>query len=184
MGTPLVRGLVVGIVGAFAAGGIVIGLARTFVQDLGGGDPGYGLMFGAVFTGLGLGMWRGPRLLQGLSRRRLFGMASPLAGLLLFLLAMLNSLEIATALTVALGFFAGVAWVTGNTMLGLEVPDELRGRTFAFVGSLIRLALALVLALGAARRRLRSARTWCRSRTPTTPSPTTAPHGPSWWPAS
>ena len=32
------------------------------------------------------------------------------------------------------GFFAGVAWVTGNTMLGLEVPDEVRGRTFAFVG--------------------------------------------------
>ena len=36
-------------------------------------------------------------------------------------------------------------------MLGLEVPDELRGRTFAFVGSLIRLALALVLAAGPAR---------------------------------
>ena len=38
------------------------------------------------------------------------------------------------------------AWVTGNTLLGLEVPDEVRGRTFAFVASLIRLALALVLA--------------------------------------
>ena len=32
-------------------------------------------------------------------------------------------------------------------MLGLEVPDEVRGRTFAFVGSMIRLALALVLAV-------------------------------------
>lgn len=38
--TPLVRGLVVGIIGAFAAGGVVIALARTFVADLGGGDPG------------------------------------------------------------------------------------------------------------------------------------------------
>ena len=148
MGTPVIRGLVVGIVGAFAAGGIVIGLARTYVQDLGGGDPGYGLMFATVFLGLGLGMWRGPRLLQGLSRRRLFGVSLTLAGLLLVPLAMLNSLETATGLTIMIGFFAGVAWVTGNTMLGLEVPDELRGRTFAFVGSLIRLALALVLALG------------------------------------
>ena len=33
-----------------------------------------------------------------------------------------------------------------TTLLGLEVPDEVRGRTFAFVGSMIRLALALVLA--------------------------------------
>ncbi len=148
MGTPVIRGLVIGIVGAFAAGGIVIALARTYVQDLGGGDPGYGLMFATVFTGLGIGMWRGPRLLQGLSRRRLFGLSLTLAGLLLIPLAVLNSLETATALTIAIGFFAGVAWVTGNTMLGLEVPDELRGRTFAFVGSMIRLALSVVLALG------------------------------------
>ncbi|MEP6815939.1 MAG: dTMP kinase [Marmoricola sp.] len=148
MGTPLIRGLVIGIVGAFGAGGIIIGLARTFVEDLGGGDPGYGLMFATVFTGLGVGMWRGPRLLQGLSRRRLFGLSLTMAGVLLIPLSMLNSLEVATALTVVIGFFAGVAWVTGNTMLGLEVPDELRGRTFAFVGSLIRLALSVVLAVG------------------------------------
>ena len=42
--TPLVRGLVIGIIGAFAAGGVVIGLARTYVADLGGGEPGYGLL--------------------------------------------------------------------------------------------------------------------------------------------
>ena len=82
------RGLVIGIVGAFAAGGVVIGLARTFVADLGGGDPGYGVLFGTVFLGLGLGMWRGPRLLQGLSRRRLFGLSLTAPGLLLFPLAL------------------------------------------------------------------------------------------------
>ena len=36
--------------------------------------------------------------------------------------------------------------VTGFTMLGLEVADEVRGRTFAFVQSLIRISLVLVLA--------------------------------------
>jgi dTMP kinase len=145
--TPVVRGLVIGIVGAFAAGGVVIGLARTFVSDLGGGDSGYGLLFGTVFAGLGVGMWRGPRLLQGLSRRRLFGIALTLTGLLLFPLALVQQLPVVVALTAVLGFFAGVAWITGNTMLGLEVPDEVRGRTFAFVGSMIRLSLALVLAV-------------------------------------
>ncbi|HET7388388.1 MAG TPA: dTMP kinase [Nocardioidaceae bacterium] len=146
MGTPVIRGLVIGIIGAFSAGGVVIGLARTFVGDLGGGDPGYGVLFGTVFLGLGLGMWRGPRLMSGLSRRRLFGIALTLTGLFLFPLALVQQLEITTVLTLVLGFFAGVAWITGNTLLGLEVPDELRGRTFAFVASAIRLALALVLA--------------------------------------
>ncbi len=145
--TPVVRGLVIGIVGAFGAGGVVIGLARTYVSDLGGGDAGYGLLFGTVFTGLGLGMWLGPRLLQGLSRRRLFGISLTLTGLLLFPLALVQQLPVVVVLTLVLGFFAGVGWITGNTMLGLEVPDEIRGRTFAFVGSMIRLTLALVLAL-------------------------------------
>jgi dTMP kinase len=145
--TPLVRGLVVGMVGAFAAGGVVVGLARTFVADLGGGDTGYGVLFGAVFTGMGLGLWRGPRLLRRVSRRRVFGLTLTCCGVVLFPLALVPHLEIVTALAVLVGFTAGSAWVTGQTLLGLEVPDQLRGRTFAFVGSLVRLALALVLAV-------------------------------------
>jgi dTMP kinase len=145
--TPVVRGLVIGITGAFAAGGVVVGLARTFVSDLGGGDSGYGLLFGTVFAGLGLGMWKGPRLLQGLSRRRLFGISLTLTGLLLFPLALVQQLPVVIGLTALIGFFAGVGWITGNTMLGLEVPDAMRGRTFAFVASMIRLSLALVLAV-------------------------------------
>ena len=138
----------IGIVGAFAAGGVVIGLARTFVSDLGGGDSGYGVLFGAVFAGLGLGMWRGPRLLQGLSRRRLFGIALTLTGVLLFPLALVQQLPVVVgARPPCSASSPGVGWITGNTMLGLEVPDEVRGRTFAFVGSMIRLALALVLAV-------------------------------------
>jgi hypothetical protein len=104
------------------------------------------VLFGTVFLGLGLGMWRGPRLLHGLSRRRLFGVSLTMAGVLLFPLALVQQLVITTLLTLVLGFFSGVAWVTGNTLLGLEVPNDLRGRTFAFVNSLIRLSLALVLA--------------------------------------
>jgi dTMP kinase len=46
-----------------------------------------------------------------------------------------------------LGAFSGIAWVTGFTMLGMEVHDEIRGRTFAFVQSLIRITLVAVLAI-------------------------------------
>ncbi|MGH8970968.1 MAG: dTMP kinase, partial [Actinomycetes bacterium] len=145
--TRLVRGLVVGMLGAFAAGGAVIGLARTYVADLGGGDPGYGLLFGTVFCGLATGMLLGPRLVPEFSRRRLFGVSITAAGLSLALLALLPNIVIAVVITFVVGAFAGVAWVTGYTLLGLEVADELRGRTFAFVQTMVRVTLVLVLAV-------------------------------------
>jgi len=145
--TPLVRGLVVGMLGAFAAGGAVIGLARTFVTDLGAGDPGYGLLFGTVFLGLAAGMFAGPRLLPDFSRRRLFGLAIFGAGVSLALLALVPHMVFAVLVTLVIGAFAGVAWVTGYTLLGLEVADELRGRTFAFVQTTVRVVLVLVLAV-------------------------------------
>jgi dTMP kinase len=146
-GNRLVRGLVLGMLGAFAAGGAVIGLARTFVTDLKGGDPGYGLLFGTVFLGLAGGMFLGPRLLPDLSRRRMFGLALAGSGLALALLALIPNLVIAVFVTFVIGAFAGVAWVTGYTLLGLEVADELRGRTFAFVQTMVRVVLVLVLAV-------------------------------------
>ncbi len=145
--TPVVRGLVVGISGAFAAGAVVVGLGRTFVADLGGGDPGYGVLFGAVFGGLALGMAFAPRWFSGLSRRRLFAAGLIVAGLTLFALSLMQHLEVAVMLAVLLGFCAGGSWVSGYTLLGLEVPDEVRGRTFAFVQSAVRTVLAATLAV-------------------------------------
>lgn len=145
--TPHIRALVLGMLGAFAAGGAVVGLARTYVGDLGGGEAAYGVLFGAVFLGLAAGMGLGPRLLRGFSRRRLFGVALTAAGIGLSVLALVANLPIAVFTTIILGFFSGLAWVSGFTMLGLEVADELRGRTFAFVQSLIRVTLVAVLAI-------------------------------------
>jgi len=147
IGTPVVRGLVFGISGAFAAGAVVVGLGRTYVADLGGGDPGYGVLFGSVFGGLALGMAFGPRWFAGLSRRRLFAAGLVGAGLVLLSLALQQHLEIAVMLAVLLGFCAGASWVSGYTLLGLEVPDEVRGRTFAFVQSAVRTVLAGTLAI-------------------------------------
>jgi dTMP kinase len=145
--TPIIRGLIVGMVGAFVAGGTIIGLGRTFVSDLGGGNAAYGLLFGAVFFGMALGMWLGPKTLKGFSRRRLFGLALIFAGGSLALLALIPNLVLALVMIVILGASAGVAWVSGFTMLGLEVKDEVRGRTFAFVQSVVRVTLISVLAI-------------------------------------
>ena len=148
--TPLVRGLVIGMLGAFAAAGFVIGLAQTFVKDLGAGQPGYGALFAAVFLGLAVGMWGGPRLLSGFSRYRLFGLALIAAGGFLALLALIPNIVMAFLFTVGLGACGGIAWVTGYTLLGLTVDDSVRGRTFAFIASAARIVLITVLALGPA----------------------------------
>jgi dTMP kinase len=148
--TKLIRGLVVGMIGAFSAAGAVIGLARTFVGDLGGGDAAYGVLFGAVFTGLAIGIAFGPKIFAQFSRRRLFGASLTTAGFFLVLLALIPNLVLAVFTVIFLGSFSGVTWVTGFTMLGMEVQDEVRGRTFAFVQSLIRITLVAVLAIAPA----------------------------------
>ena len=145
--SKIIRGLIVGMVGAFIAAGAVIGLARTFVGDLGGGDAAYGVLFGAVFTGLAGGIAFGPKFFAQFSRRRLFGASLTVAGIFLVLLAAIPNLVLAVFIVIVLGAFSGICWVTGFTMLGMEVADEVRGRTFAFVQSLIRITLVAVLAI-------------------------------------
>jgi dTMP kinase len=145
--SKLIRGLIVGMVGAFVAAGAVIGLARTFVGDLGGGEAAYGVLFGAVFTGLALGIALGPKVFAQFSRRRLFGASLTISGAFLVVLAAIPNLVLAVFIVVILGAFSGITWVTGFTMLGMEVQDDVRGRTFAFVQSLIRVVLVGVLAV-------------------------------------
>jgi dTMP kinase len=145
--SKIIRGLIIGMVGAFSAAGAVIGLARTFVGDLGGGDAAYGVLFGAVFTGLAIGIAFGPKIFAQFSRRRLFGASLSTAGIFLVLLAAISNFTLSVFIVIILGAFSGITWVTGFTMLGMEVHDDVRGRTFAFVQSLIRITLVAVLAI-------------------------------------
>jgi dTMP kinase len=145
--SKIIRGLIIGMVGAFSAAGAVIGLARTFVGDLGGGDAAYGVLFGSVFTGLAIGIALGPKIFAQFSRRRLFGASLTTSGVFLVLLALISNLVLSVVIVAILGAFSGIAWVTGFTMLGMEVHDDVRGRTFAFVQSLIRITLVAVLAI-------------------------------------
>ena len=146
--SPVIRGLVLGMVGAFAAGGIVMGLAKDYVALLGGGANAFGVLFAFVFIGLAVGMYVGPRLLRDLSRRRLFGLAIVGAGLSLSIVSLLPNVVLVDVAALLLGSFAGTAWVTGYTLIGSEVADEIRGRTWALIQSLVRITLALSLALG------------------------------------
>lgn len=145
-GTPMVRGLVVGILGAFAAAGVVIGTGKTYSSSLGGGDASYGLLFAAIFIGLGLGMTIGPRLARDMSRRRLFGLSITSGGICLALVSVMPHLYLGLAAVIGVGFSGGLAYLTGVVILGAEVDDEVRGRVFAFITSMVRVVLILMLA--------------------------------------
>src|SRR5262249_61774915 len=83
----------------------------------------------------------------GFSRRRLFGLSIMCAAVPLAVIAVIPSLVLTVLLTVVIGACAGVAYVTGYTVVGLEVGDETRGRTFAFLQSAIRVILFAVIAI-------------------------------------
>jgi dTMP kinase len=146
--SQVVRGIVTGMIGAFAAAGVVVGLGQVYITDtLGGGKAGWGVVFAAIFVGLAAGMFLGLRILRGFSRRRLFGLSIAFATIPLALIALIPNLAVVTFLVLVLGACAGVAYVTGYTIVGSEVGDDTRGRTFAFLYSAIRVILFAVIAV-------------------------------------
>jgi dTMP kinase len=87
----------------------------------------------------------GPRLMRGLSRRRLVGLCISAAGVALSFNAIMPNLLLAMVFTFLMGAFAGVVWVVSITLVGLEVSDDKRARTFSYIYNMMRLMLLLVV---------------------------------------
>ncbi len=131
----------------------MIGSATLYAASLGGGNAAYGLLFASVFVGLAIGMGAAPRMARRIPHNRLFGAAIVAAGLALVLVAVAPHLFVAIAAVMLVGGFAGIAFLTGLTIIGAQVADDIRGRVVAFVQSIVRLTLLGALAAGAADRR-------------------------------
>lgn len=139
--TPLIRGLMYGLIGAFAAGGAVIGTSQRYATSLLGGDSAFSMLFVALFVGLGIGMGTAPRLARRISHNRLFGAAIVSAGLALTLVALSPHLAISLITVALVGCCAGVAFLTGMTIIGSQVEDTIRGRINALYQSLMKVVL-------------------------------------------
>ena len=146
--TPVVRGLVIGMTGAFCAAGVVIGLAPSYIQyTLGGGSAGFSLVFAVILIGLAIGMGFGSRPFGDFSRRRLFGVTLTASAIPLAMIALVPNLAIVTVFVFLMGVISGTAYPTGFTIVGLEVDDDTRGRVFAFFQSTIQAILLAVIAV-------------------------------------
>ncbi|MGQ0837188.1 bifunctional MFS transporter/dTMP kinase [Actinokineospora sp.] len=144
--TPLVRGLLIGMIGAFAAAGALVGSAQLYANSLRGGESAFGLLFVALFIGLATGMAGSPKLARRLPHNRLFGIAIVAAGLVQLLVALSPHLAVSLISVAMLGACAGAAFLTGVTIIGTQVEDAIRGRINAIYQSLMKIILAAAMA--------------------------------------
>lgn len=147
--TPTVRAVMVSLSTGLIGGGMVVPLGDVFSrQVLGGGSAGFGLLLSA----LGFGMAAGVLVLSAVERRlpktQVFTAAVFGAGLSLVAGASMSSLTPAMLCVSMLGLCAGAVYVLGFTILHESVADELRGRIFASLNTLVRFCLLLAFAVG------------------------------------
>jgi dTMP kinase len=136
-----------GIVVAFSAVGAVLALAPIFVvRTLAADSAGWGFMVTSFGVGIGLGMASANQASRLLERVSIFPWSLVVSAATLFVLAAMPNFALAAVVTVWLGAFCGLAWVTGYTLLQENVQDEFRGRTFASLTVLSRMGLFLSLA--------------------------------------
>jgi dTMP kinase len=135
-----------GIVIAFAAVGAVLALGPIFVNTtLRAGTAGWGIVVVAFGVGMAIGMAGTNEVAKFVERDLTFVWSLVAAAGALFVLAAMPNLALAAVVTVWLGLFCGLAWVSGYTLLQENVEDEFRGRTFGSLTVLSRLGLFLSL---------------------------------------
>ena len=83
-----------------------------------------------------------------LPRAAVFTGAVVATGVAIIAAAWVSSLTPALVLVAAVGAFAGCAYVTGFTLLQECVSDEMRGRTFATLYTVVRVCLLFSLTVG------------------------------------
>ena len=146
---PVVRAVMVAIGTGLIGGGMLVPLGDLFSrQVLGGGSAGFGLLL----TALGFGLAAGVILISVLQKRlpkvQVFCGAVVTAGVTLVLGATMSTLSPALGFVFVLGMCAGTIYVLGFTILQERVADELRGRVFASLYTLVRLCVLLAFAAG------------------------------------
>jgi dTMP kinase len=124
----------------------MIPLGAAFAKQ---GLDGDSATFGVLMTALGMGAATGVVLLlifqNRLPRETVFEFAVMGTGAFLILAAFCSSLLPAALAIGFVGACAGTSYVTGFTVLQESVHDELRGRTFATLYTVIRMCLLISL---------------------------------------
>ena len=145
----LVRGVMVGLAGGLIGGGAMVPLGPVFAkQVLGGGSAGFGVLMTALGVGAAVGVLTLVWVQKKVPRETVFTAAIVAAGCSIVLAASVSTLTPASFAAAMVGAASGAGYVTGFTVLQESVHDELRGRTFATLYTVVRFCLLLSLTLG------------------------------------
>ena len=145
---PGVRSVMLGLATGLFGGGMLVPLGPIFVREtLGAGSAGFGLLMTALGFGVALGIAGLSVVQRRLTHDRIFVAAILGAGVFTLLGAAASDITVAVVCVGLLGLCAGAVYVLGFTILQTSVEDELRGRTFATLYTLIRFCLLLAFVL-------------------------------------
>jgi dTMP kinase len=129
-------------------GGMLVPLGPDFsAAVLGAGDPGFGLLITALGVGVAVGVISLSIFQRRIPKETVFIGSVFGAGSSLLIAASLSDIRPVFLLIVVLGVCAGSVYVLGFTILQESVDDELRGRIFSTLYTLVRLCLLLSFAL-------------------------------------
>lgn len=142
----LVRGVIVGLGIGIIGGGAMIPLGPVFAtKGLEGGPATFSLLMVALGTGAAIGVITLMIMQKKMPRDLVFYRAVTGTGVALIAAVSFSTLAPAALFVAAVGACAGTAYVTGFTLLQEQVADELRGRTFATLYTIVRLCLLISL---------------------------------------
>lgn len=142
---PKIRALVVGVMAAAFAAGVLFAVGKLYVSVVGAGQTGWGLLVAATGVGMAGGLVAAAGLSERYGKERLFAPGVALGGAAASVVALMPRAELAAVLALFMGVGAGVAFVSGYTLLQEEATDEVRGRAFAAFHTGVRAALFLAL---------------------------------------
>jgi MFS family permease len=129
---------------------MLIPLGPIFAKDVLGENPANGMS--VLQTALGIGVAVGVATValsrQRISQVRLFVISVFGAGISLFIATSMSGLWPAATLIGFLGLFAGAIYVLGFTLLQISVSEDLRGRIFSAVYTIVRLSLIIAMSIG------------------------------------
>lgn len=142
----LVRGVIYGLAGGLVGGGMMIPLGPVFSTEvLNEGTSGFGLLMFSLGFGAAIGVVSLVLLQKRAPMETVFWLAVVGTGAGIMVAATFSALVAAMFVTVIVGAAAGTGYVSGFTLLQRYSHDEVRGRTFAALYTLIRVCLLLSL---------------------------------------
>lgn len=145
---PVVRGVILGLATGLIGGAMLVPLGPTFARFVIGNPDAFPLFI----TALGLGVATGVVSLSALQKRLPREQAFPLlvfaGGVSMFFGVSMSTFWLAALGIFGLGACAGAVYVLGFTLLQEHTDDELRGRIFATMLTLVRACVLLALVVG------------------------------------